>query len=135
MEKTLNESFTVLEGSAKQLLGVIPILQGIYFAAISFSKINIAILNNIVFEGILIALFVSPVVLWLISIWFAMRVIKPEMYDVHMCSPSVIKKFAETVCRKKYKYLNTAHKVLIAGFAVLPLNIIVYLALSSVTSP
>lgn len=135
MEKTLNESFTVLEASAKQLLGVIPILQGIYFAAISFGNINIAILNNTILEGILITLFVIPIVLWLISIRFAMYVIKPEMYEVHVCSPPVIKKFAETVCLKKYKYLNTAHKVLIAGFAFLPLNIIAYLVLSSMASP
>jgi len=135
MAKIQSESFTVLDDSAKQLIAVIPILQGIYFAAISFSDINFGILNNTVLEGILITLFAIPIVLWLISIRFAMYVLKPEIYEVNMSSPPVIKKFTEKVGLRKYKYLNTAHKVLIAGFAFLPLNIVIYLLLSSMASP
>lgn len=135
MAKIQSEALTVIEDSAKQLIGVIPILQGIYFAAISFSTMNIGVLNNTVLEVIFITLFAIPIVLWLISIRFAMYVIKPEKYEVNMSSPSDIKSFAKEVGLRKYKDLNIAHRVLIAGFAVLPLNIIVYLFLSSTISP
>ncbi|MGZ4846520.1 MAG: hypothetical protein ACXV3D_04065 [Halobacteriota archaeon] len=59
-QETLKESITALEAAAKQLIRIVSILQGIYFAAISFSNLKRILVIQSTQGWFLIILFVPP---------------------------------------------------------------------------
>jgi hypothetical protein len=122
------ESISALEDAAKQLISITSLTQGIYFAAISFSDLKKSLIINDWHGWLLVLLFASPIVLWLISLGFAIRVFAPETYKTNLQSPDLAKEMLQKIVAYKHKQLKLAHKALLAGFVLLVFNIVVYLA-------
>jgi len=122
------ESIAALEEAAKQLIGITSLLQAIYFAAISFSELKKSLVAEGVVDWLLVFLFVLPIVLWLFSLSFAVRVFKPETYKTNLSSPDLARRMYEEIVSYKHKQLGRAHLFLLLGFIPLVVNIILYLA-------
>ncbi len=120
-------SIGALEEAAKQLISAVSLLQGIYFAAISFSNLRELLQQN-AYEWPLILLFVSPIVLWLACLAFAVGVFVPKTYETNLNSPTKAKKTYVEIVATKHGRLKIAHKLLLAGFVPLAVAIVVYLS-------
>jgi hypothetical protein len=85
----VRESVASLEEAAKQLIGAVTLVEGIYFAAISFSDLSKVMAVQGTEADFRILLFVSPIVLWLVCLFFAVRVFTPETYKTNLSSPQL----------------------------------------------
>jgi hypothetical protein len=84
----------LLEEAAKQLISITSLTQGIYFAAIFFSDLKKVLIVNDWHGLLLVLLFTSPILLWLISLGFAVRVFIPDTYKTNLQSPDLAKEIA-----------------------------------------
>ncbi len=121
------ESIAALEDAAKQLISITSLTQGIYFAAISFSDLKKALVVHDWEGWLLVFLFASPIILWFISLRFAILVFKPETYKTNLQSPDLAKEMLQDIVAYKHRQLKFAYKALLVGFFLLVVNIIVYL--------
>jgi hypothetical protein len=121
------ESISALEVAAKQLISITSLTQGIYFAAISFSDLKKALVVHDLQGWLLVFLFASPVILWLISLRFAILVFMPETYKTNLQSPDLAREMLQDIVAYKHRQLKLAHTALLLGFVLLVVNIIVYL--------
>ncbi|HII06834.1 MAG TPA: hypothetical protein HA349_05850 [Methanotrichaceae archaeon] len=122
------ESVTSMEVAAKQLISVTSLLQAIYFAAISFSELKGSLVAEDAVGWLLVLLFVLPIVFWLASLGFAVRVFKPETYKTNLSSPDLARQMYEGMVAYKHEQLQRAHLFLLLGFVPLVVNIVLYLA-------
>ncbi|HOO53519.1 MAG TPA: hypothetical protein PLM24_08660 [Methanothrix sp.] len=122
------ESVGALEEAAKQLISVTSLIQAIYFAAISFSDLKESLVVEGANDWLLVLLFVLPIVLWLTSLRFAVRVFKPETYKTNLSSPDLARSMYEEMVAYKHRQLRRAHLFLVLGFVPLVVNIVLYLA-------
>ena len=122
------ESIGALEEAAKQLISVTSLLQAIYFAAISFGELKKSLVVEGAVDWLLVFLFVLPIVFWLFSLGFAVRVFKPKTYKTNLSSPDLARQMYEDVGSYKHKQLGRAHIFLLLGFVPLVVNIVLYLA-------
>jgi hypothetical protein len=121
------ESIAALEDAAKQLISITSLTQGIYFAAISFSDLKKALVVHDLQGWLLVFLFASPILLWLVSLAYAVRVFAPETYKTNLQSPDLAREMLQEIVAYKHSQLKLAHKALLLGFVLLVVNIIVYL--------
>jgi hypothetical protein len=129
------ESISALEDAAKQLITITSLTQGIYFAAISFSDLKKALVVHDLQGWMLVLLFASPIILWLISLRFAILVFTPETYKTNLQSPDLAREMIQKIVAYKHSQLKLAHKALLLGFVLLVVNIIVYLGWISQFAP
>ena len=122
------ESISALEEAAKQLIGITSLLQAIYFAAISFGELKKSLVVEGVVDWLLVFLFVLPIVLWLFSLGFAVRVFKPKTYKTNLSSPDLARQMYGEIVSYKHEQLQRAHFFLVLGFVPLVVNIVLYLA-------
>ena len=122
------ESIPALEEAARQLISITSLTQGIYFAAISFSDLKAALAVKDLQGLLLVLLFASPIVLWLISLAFAVRVFAPKTYKTNLQSPDLAREMLQKMAAYKHRQLRLAHAALLLGFLLLVVDIIVYLA-------
>lgn len=109
----VSESIATVEEVAKQLITVNSALEAVYFTAITFSDIkgNLTYLTG--------AIYLSPVLLWLLSLVFAVLVLSPKKYAININSSSDSKeRFIEIVTRK-YLMLKWSELFLILSFVAL----------------
>ena len=125
----VKESVSSLEEAAKQLIGAVTLVGGIYFAAISWSDMKTIMAVQGWMAWLRIALFVSPIVLWLACLVYATRVFTPETYQTNLSSPDLAEQFHRYLVSYKHKNLKRAHKALLAGFALMLLAVVSYLLL------
>jgi hypothetical protein len=123
----VKESIGSLEEAAKQLITAVTLLQGIYFAAISFSDVKKAMDVEGVFGWLKILLFVSPIILWLICLVLAVKVFKPETYKTNLSSPDLAKETLMMIVQYKKAKLDQAYLMLLIGFVPLIGAILYYL--------
>ena len=123
----VKESVSSLEAAAKQLIGAVTLVEGIYFAAVSWSDMKTIMAVQGGVAWLRIALFVSPIVLWLACLFFAVRVFTPETYQTNLSSPDLAEQFHRDLVRYKHKNLKRAHKALLAGFAFMLAAVVYYL--------
>lgn len=118
--------------AAKQLISITSILQAIYFAAISFSDLKKELFSyqtNMGGTYLLILIFVSPIIFWLLSLAFSVRVLVPLSRGAMIDSPTGIRSMVQEAIYFKSKYLRAAHLMLIFGFIPLIISIAIYLSL------
>jgi hypothetical protein len=122
------ESVGKLEEAAKQLITVTSLTQTIYFAAISFSdaKKGLGQIQSPV-RWLFIILLSLPLLFWIPSLIFTIRVFKPENYDVNLSSPTFAKQTLERIISYKSKYLQRAYRLLAIGFMFAALALFTYL--------
>jgi hypothetical protein len=124
---SVKESIGSLEEAAKQLITAVTLLQGIYFAAISFSDVKKAMDVEGVLGWLRILLFVAPIILWLACLILAVQVFKPETYTTNLSSPDLAKETLMKIVRYKKEKLDQAYLMLLIGFIPLIGAILYYL--------
>lgn len=128
VQDTIKQSITSLEEAAKQLIGAITLVVGIYFAAISFSGLKKAISPEGSAAWLQVALFVSPIVIWLICLFFAIRVFKPEdHYKTNLESPDMARDVYLEIVAYKHGELQKAYLFLLIGFIPLVAAVVYFL--------
>ncbi len=118
----VNKSIDTLEGVAKQILTVAGILEGLYFHAITFTD-----LRGSVSEWVL-AIYLTPVVLLLLSIVFSLIVFLPEAYQFNIANWRVCKTRFEEISYSKLVAVRLASIFL--GLAVVSLIVAVWIYLA-----
>ena len=121
------ESIRSLEEAAKQLITVTSLTQGIYFAAISFSDLKRALVVQDEKGWLLVLLFASPIIFWLISLGYAILVFTPETYKTNLQSPRSGTRDASGYNRLQAQAASNAYHALLIGFLLLVANIVIYL--------
>jgi len=104
-------------------------VEGIYFAAISFSELRKVMVAQGPEAWLSILLFVSPIVLWLICLFFAVWVFTPETYKTNLSSPQLAEQLYREMVRYKHRNLLRAYRALLAGFVALVVAVVFYLKL------
>jgi len=121
-EKLVGESISVVEDTAKQFVVVTGLLQGIYFHAIAFSDMKGA-------EGYSILIYLAPLVLWLLSLIFAVMVLFRKKYEININSTRDSKEKFEDMVKIKYRYIRISGFLLILSFAALAVAFLHYLGI------
>jgi hypothetical protein len=117
-KKIVGESIANIDETAKQLIVVTSVLEGLYFHAISFSDLRLNI------NGWMITLFLAPIVLWVLSLLSSVWVLTPIPYRVNIQSSKNSKDtFAEMVT---LKYFRLRIAVFFLAISFIPLIIAVY---------
>lgn len=124
---SVKESVASLEEAAKQLITAVTLVEGIYFAAVSWSDMKKVMAASGTEAWLTIALFVSPIVLWLACLFFAVRVFTPENYKTNLSSPEMAERFYRKMVRYKHRNLKRAYWALLFGFVPMLAAIVCYL--------
>ena len=122
-ESLVGGSITAMEDTAKQIIVLTGLLEGLYFHAISFSDLRGAL------DGLMLVVYLAPLVLWLASLLCAMLTLSRKDYDININSSSNSKQVFESIVKNKYCRLKMAEVFLFASF--LPLIIAVYYYLTT----
>lgn len=117
-----------VEEATRQLMTIVSWAQSAYFALLSFSDIKKSLTQlgeprKWAFAFTLI----SPMLCWVLSMIFAVRVFKTKSVQVRLSDPSACKEFFVESTVRKEKSLKVAHVMLIIGFALLICNVIIYM--------
>jgi len=118
----IRKSIDPVNESAKQIIGVTSILEGLYFNAITFSNLH----NKISFSWLL-AIYVAPVGLLLISLGAALMVFLPKRYTINFLSTEGSRLVYETMINRKMRLLKIAASFLVLAISALLLAVIIYL--------
>ncbi|WP_292390373.1 hypothetical protein [Methanosarcina sp. UBA5] len=121
-EKMVGESISVVEDTAKQFVVVAGLLQGIYFHAIAFSDIREA-------EGYSVLIYLTPLVLWLLSLIFAVIVLSRKRYEININSTRDSKEKFEEMVKIKYRYIRISGVFLVLSFLALAVAVVHYLGI------
>lgn len=122
------ESVRSIEEAARQVIAIASLAQAAYFAAVSFSRVHEALARYAIGEqGIIALALVSPLVCWVISLYFAVRVFKPETYQTNLDSPELAESLYREVVAYKRRQLQAAYWFLVLGFAPLIANVVTVL--------
>lgn len=116
-EKIVGESLSSMEDTSKQFIAITGLLQGIYFHAIAFADIK----NSSSYSGLIYA---SPLLLWFLSLLFAVLVLFRRRYGININSSRDSKEKFEKIVIGKYRLLFVSGVFLVFSFAAL---IIVFL--------
>ena len=122
-ESLVGGSIAAMEDTAKQIIVVAGLLEGLYFHAIAFSDLRGEL------EGFMLAVYLSPLVLWLASISFAMLTLSRDDYRININSSSDSKTVFEEMVKGKILWLKVAEVFLLSSF--LPLIAAVYYYLTT----
>jgi hypothetical protein len=123
-EKLVGESISAVEDTAKQFVVVTGLLQGIYFHTIAFSDIRQE-------NGYSFLIYLAPLVLWLLSLVFAVMVLFRKKYELNINSTSDSKKIFEEMVKIKYRYIQISGFFLIFSFVALAFAFLYYLGMLS----
>jgi uncharacterized membrane protein len=118
--KMLEDSIPSLRTGASELIKALGLLMTAYMAILGFAKFipeTMAVYNK--------ALFVIPIVPWVCGIYYGLRVLKTELLNINLRSPSDIKEKAASLLETKQHYLDIAFVLLIAGI-VLAFGLVVF---------
>jgi len=108
--RMLTESLTTIRTAANSLMTALGVLQGIYLGILGFSKFipeSFPFLKKI--------LFVAPLILWLIALYFCVEVAMTERLNIYLHSPTDIKEESISLMLEKQRYLEWAFRLLALG--------------------
>ena len=123
MQDITAESIKSIEEAGKQLISMITVLQGVYTAVLAFSGIKEIPKANL-FSAIV---YISPIFLWLISLFFALRVFQTKRYLYYSNSPDSSKETFKKIADYKQKNLNIAYYFLCISFVIAAAGILYWL--------
>ena len=109
-KRLLGESIKSIEETAKQLIGVAGILEGLYFHAIAYSDVRGQLASCWT-----VALYMLPLALWLVSLCFALLVFFPRTYQANISSWRESKDAFERIVAYKHARLKAAGLFLALG--------------------
>jgi len=121
----VKQSIASIEEAAKQVIAIASLSQAIYFAAISLNLLRPALAQfTLAGRAALAFALVSPLVCWVVALYFAIRVFKPETYHTNLDSPEEAEKLHRRVVSYKHRQLQAAYWFLALGFVPLVLNVL-----------
>lgn len=123
-EKLVGESISSVEDTAKQFVTITGLLEGIYFHAITFSDVKSM-------EGSSVLIYAAPLVLWLISLIFAVMVLVRKKYDMNINSSRDSKEKFEKILEGKYQLIQISSVFLILSFVALTIAVLHYMGILS----
>lgn len=123
--KLVSESISTIENVAKQLIAVNALLEGIYFHAITFSETFAEV--KIVMTGATAVIYLAPILLWLMSLVFAVLTLSPKAYAININSSRDSKERFEEIVAKKHGMLKWSEGFLIVSFIALMFAVAHYL--------
>ncbi len=118
----VRESIATLDETAKQIIGVAGILEGLYFHAIAYSD-----LRGQVTTLLPLAVYLAPIVFLLFSILTAFAIFFPDRYRINIRSFEASRQAYEHVVARKLQLLKAASIFLILGIASTLLALMLYL--------
>lgn len=110
--KLVGESISTIEEMAKQLIVVNSLLEGIYFHAIIFSDVKPVIAGS----GWMAGIYLAPIVLWLLSLIFAILTLSPKNYEININSSRKSKERFEEIVSRKHGMLRVSELFLVLSF-------------------
>jgi hypothetical protein len=120
---TVKGSAGFIDETAKQIIGVVGIMEGLYFHAITYANIQGPTLGFWQFFTYLL-----PLICWLFSLISASLVFFPRRYRININSSEAAKKLHEDTIERKYAFLMLALGLMIIGALFLVFALAVYLA-------
>jgi hypothetical protein len=117
-QKLVEGSIDTLDNTAKQLITLTALLEGLYFHAITFSDLRGTL------SGWLILIYIAPIALWMASLLFAVLTLFPKTYNINIGSSRNSKEIYEQIVSKKHFRLKISAFMLVLSF--LPLMLAVY---------
>ena len=131
------QALTRVEDAAKQMIVVTTGLQGLYVAIFVFSTIRTQVMAapGGLLSVLILLLFCTPVVCWLVSLFYATRVFVPRVQpDVNFNEVSAsawqkVKDAYGRVSEEKLRWLQRSHRWLIASFVLVLLAVVVLILL------
>lgn len=123
-EKLIGESISSVEDTAKQFVIITGLLEGIYFHAITFSDVKSM-------EGGSVLIYAAPLVLWLISLIFAVMVLVRKKYGININSSRDSKEKFEKILEGKYQLIRISGLFLVLSFVALTIAFLHYLGIIS----
>jgi hypothetical protein len=134
------QAITRVEDAAKQMIVVTTGLQGLYVAIFVFSNIRTQVMATP--GGVLVLLlFFTPVVCWLVSLLYATRVFVPRVrpgVNFNEVSASAWRKVKDAYGRtseEKLHWLQFSHRWLIASFVLVLIAVVVLVFLPTAPTP
>jgi hypothetical protein len=126
-----------VEDAAKQIITVTTGLQGLYVAIFAFSTIRAQVMATLggVAGWLILLLFFTPPVCWLVSLFYATRVFVPRVQpDVNFNEVSVsawqkVKDAYGRVSEEKLRWLHCSHRWLVASFVLVLVAVLFLLSL------
>lgn len=121
------QALTRIEDAAKQLIVVTTGLQGLYVGIVAFSNIRVQVMGTLesVPGMLILLLFFTPLVCWLMSLFCATRVFVPRVrpgVNFNEVSASAWQKVKDAYGRaseEKLHWLHRSHRWLITSFVLL----------------
>ena len=117
------------EEAGKQLMGMITVMEGIYIAVLTFSGLKEIPKGNILTS----LLYISPIFLWLTSLFFVLRVFKTQRYHYYSISPDSSKQTCQKIADLKQKNLNLAYLFMCISFLIAATGILYWVYVRSTT--
>lgn len=111
--KMLEDSVPSVRDAAGGLMTALGLLQTVYLGILGFAKFIPEEME--VYRK---ALFVVPLVPWVFATYFCLRVMKTELVNVNLRSPSDIREKAAKLLEEKQRHLEVAFALLIAGIVL-----------------
>ena len=124
---SIKESIHSIEEAAKQLMGIAILEEGLYIVVVFFSDLRKVTAVQGTDAWLRVILFVSPIVIWLICLFFAVRVFTPETYKTNLSSPGLAESVYKEMVGYKHRNLKRAYWALMAGFVPLVVAMVYYL--------
>jgi hypothetical protein len=122
-------SITSIEEAAKQIISLVTLLQGIFFAVLTIGDLKVKLADLMGSSGFwyLLALIILPLCCWVTSLWLSILVFLPKSYSVNLSSPDLSRETFFEIVQYKHKRLMQAYTALASGFIPLVVAIIIYL--------
>ncbi len=118
----IRESLGVIDDTAKQIIVVAGILEGLYFNAIAFSN-----LRGKVPVSMSLIIYLSPIVLLLFSLCAALLIFFPGHYRLNFHSSEASRLLYERLIRKKLLLFRISALCLVLGIVAIILAVLTYL--------
>lgn len=108
--KLVDDSIPAVRGAASELIKAQGLLTTVYLGILGFAKFIPESLE--IYKK---ALFVVPIIPWVIGIYFCLRVMKTEIVHINLRSPTDIKEKTTILLAGKQQSVDLAFGLLIAG--------------------
>ncbi len=118
----VRESIQAIEQTARQIITVAGVLEGLYFHAISFSDLRGQLVGGEICR------YSAPLILLLVSLISAFAVFFPQRYRFHILSSTGGQKMYEDILKSKLLALRIAALFLQLGVGGIALAMMAYLA-------
>src|SRR5438046_142312 len=105
IQEARKTSLRSLEETAKQIVGALPILSGLYAVLLGFAKISPAYWQANQYARYI---FVAPILFWLLSLIAAIASLFPQAYDYNPNSPDEARNTYTSVISTKHSRLKVA---------------------------